>query len=185
MAGIFWGIFWLSAVLGQLGAYFLLHQSTSSHLPLYIAATAGSAFGLVICSTIKLPKRETKPEGGAGTAKLEEQHEEGISYNIKGAPDEDNRREEGSGNSGLQQKALRFAPFLFFMGFEEAFVNGVWPKIFAPNQDQVHTIPLVFVLWACMEAMGSTVSGVVSDHVGRKPVIAFGVRAVPAKEPPF
>ena len=108
-----------------------------------------------------------------------------CSYNIKGAPDEDDRREEGSGNSGLQQKALRFAPFLFFIGLEEAFVNGVWPKIFAPNQDQVHTIPLVFVLWACMEAMGSTVSGVVSDHVGRKPVIAFGVRAVPAKEPPF
>lgn len=69
----------------------------------------------------------------------------------------------------------RLAPFMFFIGSSDGFINGAFPIIFAPTASQEGAVFLVFLGWGLMETFGALILSRFSDTVGRQKMIILAV----------
>ena len=83
---------------------------------------------------------------------------------------------KGQQYHGTDSPAMyRMGPMLFLTGFELAFVNSVFPAMFAPATAQSDTVLFVFVGFGCAEIVGAYATSRVSTaNVGRKALISLG-----------
>lgn len=164
--GLFWSLFQLSGVAGNLLAYFVLngtegdHGARNGHWQFFAAFAVISVVGTLLL----LPLRKPPPGIGAATA-VESTAARGFVAEAK---------EIASRSCALLRDAqsLWLVPMFAFTGFELAFCSGEFPQLL-PKEE----IGLVLTALGVGEALGGVSGGWLSDRVGRAAVMLLGAAA--------
>jgi len=157
--GIFWSIFQCSGVAGPLAGKFIEDWSLSAF---YVAASISALLGcLVLASTDSPPPARKAAAAAASSARAGEGKEAPGAVALLHSTD--------------SVAMFRMGPMLFLTGFELAFVNSVFPAMFAPADAQADTVLFVFIGFGCAEIMGAYATSRVSTaQVGRKTLLVVG-----------
>lgn len=157
-AGIFWGIFQLCNVVGNLASYFVLQYL--SHTWLFVILAICGALGVVVLCLLKPPYAyqdvERQPE----------------LRSVVEAPVPVNELVADMWFWIRQKPVLALLPMCFFTGFELAFWTGEFTQLM-PADD----IGLVLTAVGVTEVIGGVTVGPLSDLLGRKVIASAGACA--------
>lgn len=158
-SGIFFGIFQLTQVSGNLLESLLLPYVADTVLFVVYLAICGA--GLVL--TAFLRPAAPPPEVGV-----------------------DEPQVEGAGAASCRQlllatvrlwrdpKLLLMVPLMFLSGLEQGWVSGAFTEAFVAPSVGVQNLGFVLTVFGAVNAAASAILGRVSDAVGRGPVLVFG-----------
>jgi MFS family permease len=164
-AGLFWGIFQLSGIIGNLGAFFVLYYTSLNVTVLMWAFTVLGALSAFIM-LISFRKPDT----------VDSLIDEDLPINNSGGGG-------GGGGELVQQSAMRLLlkflsqkntwlliPFNFFIGYEMSYNVGTFTQLL-----DVKLIGLVMALYSLLEVAGGVIWGRLADKFDRRAVLGFGL----------
>ena len=148
--GTFWAIYQSSAVLGNLGVYFVFQHGERSIFVLFAAMAAAAT---LMMPWLRAPTTQRK------------QHAAAVSPWRMAA-----RRTRYTAALFTDARIQLLLLFFLFSGWELGFWSGALPTI-------MHTksVPLVLVFSGVGEIVGAAVLGRLSDRLGRSATLLFGL----------
>ncbi|KJE89418.1 hypothetical protein CAOG_00889 [Capsaspora owczarzaki ATCC 30864] len=192
-SGMFWGIFQLCNVLGNLVAFFVF-QAFSSTTLFVMFTVLGSAGVLLMCLLRAIPPEVHALNVATARSKKEARHLLHASDGQRGAysnhaDDDDDDEDDGESTLADQVKnmtarqiaseiiqvfkqpgMLMLMPILFWCGIELSFWAGEFTQLLDSN-----IIGFVLMFAGIGDALGAIVIGYVSDIIGRSVTMLIGV----------
>jgi MFS family permease len=146
-SGVFWAIFQVSGVVGNLAAYFILQNETNVAWLFAIFLVVGVA-GVVILLFLQEVPSVAPPTLRKSLLEL---LLESLRMMV------------------FDKDMLLLLPVMFFTGFELSFYSGTFPKLIIPTKD----VGLVMTSFGAAEVICGLLVGKLSDHVSRKIIVMF------------
>eukprot|EP00164_Ancoracysta_twista_P016019 GFYU01026706.1.p1 GENE.GFYU01026706.1~~GFYU01026706.1.p1 ORF type:complete len:521 (+),score=116.54 GFYU01026706.1:59-1621(+) len=166
-SGVFWGIFQVCNVAGNLSAYFVFSHMSSSAL--FVMFCVFGTIGMLMFLLLK-PFPTTLPDDTPAAATKQSAMEESEAGD---APGPERLRPWESFLVAIRQFSqpylMLYAPMFFWTGFELSFVSGEFPQLLPEGN-----IGIVLTMTGIGEIVGGIVIGRMSDVIGRSWSIVIG-----------
>jgi MFS family permease len=156
--GIFWSIFQLSLILGNLAAYFILPHLVSTTW-LYIGFTLTGAVGTLLLLLLRKPVKEASEVEVDAPSTEKSNVCNAVLETVKDAM-----------KHAIQPSALLLFPLYFFSGFELSFWSGEYTQLLSTSQ-----IGLIMSFAGIGEVLGGVFMGKLGDLTTRGVSVLVGV----------